>query len=432
MEDVHARSTAAEVKSQGHVQGDPYSKDCTWSSVGKKYHVETFTCAAPSERVDMTPMYLEANLERNNGDFQDWVTELESESTTTIKSALGEHWHTTEELLTEYQELTKDPSSPWKLSYLVKGDMKLPLLTTSSSPVELESTTSVLERSPTKNRIFIVAGEHAREAISTELGLAFVKLLAGKGPASLERGGSSNRVKEILQKSDISFLPIINMDGRRAVDQGDFCKRSNGHDVDLNRNYASNWGVNKQADAEPNNEGSAAFDQPETQIIRDYAKTFRADTFLSIHSGQEALFSPWAYDEKFPDSKDKADMERVLSTVNDKSVPGQKLVKDAKLGPAGFKLGYYCSGTSLDYMYDKAGTSKSFAFEIFNGLESVGGTDAADAASFLESETSERRLDNQFCLSKYFPNSKVQFDSTINKWTNAMMLTIECSTQDKC
>lgn len=49
-----------------------------------------------------------------------------------------------------------------------------------------------------------------------------------------------------------------------------------------------------------------------------------------------------------------------------------KVYCNCPAGPAGKEVGYLCSGTCLDYMYDKLDTKFAYGFEIFDGEKGTG------------------------------------------------------------
>mmetsp|Transcript_22428 Transcript_22428/g.19358 ORF Transcript_22428/g.19358 Transcript_22428/m.19358 type:complete len:100 (-) Transcript_22428:394-693(-) len=69
------------------------------------------------------------------------------------------------------------------------------------------------------------------------------------------------------------------------------------------------------------------------------------------------MFTPYAYSPETPvEHEDK--MLSVLTELNPKYC-------DCAAGAAGAKIGYYSSGTCLDYAYDKLKVPYTFAFEIY-------------------------------------------------------------------
>lgn len=70
------------------------------------------------------------------------------------------------------------------------------------------------------------------------------------------------------------------------------CERKNGNGVDLNRNWAVDWGK-KEADYAAFEEmpGARAFSEPEAQIVKELAEAFQPHVWLTVHSG--ATNSSW-------------------------------------------------------------------------------------------------------------------------------------------
>lgn len=82
---------------------------------------------------------------------------------------------------------------------------------------------------------FILFGEHARELISPETGINFIETLCG---SSYTDGINA---PALLEKHSFNIVLNANPGGRMLVEQGDFCKRTNENNVDLNRNWDDHW-----------------------------------------------------------------------------------------------------------------------------------------------------------------------------------------------
>merc|ERR1719272_41827 len=96
------------------------------------------------------------------------------------------------------------------------------------------------------------------------------------------------------------MFPNANPISRRVVEQGNFCERLNPNGVDLNRNWDAHWvaaDVGKIGDAPP---GDHAFSEPEARILRDTLAEFEPTFYLSVHSGNLGVFSPYAYASDAP------------------------------------------------------------------------------------------------------------------------------------
>merc|ERR1719183_1577875 len=128
------------------------------------------------------------------------------------------------------------------------------------------------------NKNFLLFGEHARELISPESGLHFIKTLCGEA-------GDKERTSKTLQDSEFQIVLNGNPASRKKVEQGDFCLRVNPDGVDLNRNWDEEWKPQPPMDPVDTNPGSGPFSEPETQVFRDLVSSYRPTNFLTIHSG---------------------------------------------------------------------------------------------------------------------------------------------------
>lgn len=136
-----------------------------------------------------------------------------------------------------------------------------------------------------KDNIFLLAGEHPREMISSETMFGLIKFLCEKK--------DSGAARKLLESNNFRIFVNANPSGRMIVEKGDYCKRTNGNDVDINRNWDYFFG--KEITMSEENSGLSAFSEAETRFIRDSIKDFNAKLFLSVHSGTLALFHPYAY-----------------------------------------------------------------------------------------------------------------------------------------
>ena len=135
-----------------------------------------------------------------------------------------------------------------------------------------------------KDNIFLLAGEHPREMISSETMLNFIKFLCEN------KDGLS---KKLLEKNNFRIIVNANPNGRSEVEKGNYCKRTNENNVDINRNWDIFFG--KMIDNPDENSGKIAFSETETKFIKDSIEHFNAKLFLTLHSGTMALFNPYAY-----------------------------------------------------------------------------------------------------------------------------------------
>jgi len=281
---------------------------------------------------------------------------------------LSKLYHSTDQLMIEYRKLAAECPG-MEISSRKSGSVDMPI-------VRIKQVASPAHRS------LFFFGEHARELISTESGLAFTRALCDP------RSPNAAKAKQVLENSEVLILPNINADGRARVEHGEYCVRGNGHGVDLNRNWNDHWELGADASKKLQSwGGKAPFSEPETQILRSIADEYKPTIFLTVHSGTLGMYMPYAYSaELVADEKDRERMLGVLSTLN-------KDYCACSAGSAGKEVGYLCSGTCLDYMYDKLGTKFAFGYEIWDGETKKGYSNvgSAEGRSFLEVQSAGRR-----------------------------------------
>jgi len=200
------------------------------------------------------------------------------------------------------------------------------------------------------NKNFLLFGEHARELISPESGLHFVKTLCGEI-------GDKDRAASILKDSEFQMVINGNPGSRKHVEQGDFCLRVNPNGVDLNRNWDEQWNNNGEGDTYP---GASPFSEAETQLFKELVTNYMPTNFLTVHSGTKGMYMPWAYDMKHLAKRNQPAMVHILKALD-------KDHCQCPFGAAGKEVGYSCPGTCLDWVYDKLKAQYAFAFEIYAG-----------------------------------------------------------------
>lgn len=202
------------------------------------------------------------------------------------------------------------------------------------------------------NKVFIMFGEHSRELISPESGLALLRMLCGADPSRL------NLVSTTLQDSDFEFVLNANPRSREQVEQGSYCIRTNPDGVDLNRNWDEKWIKDEATFQDDVNPGPHPFSEPETRIFKQLVMDYKPTTFLTVHSGTRGLYMPWAYDTEHLAVRNQRAMMEVLREVDAKHC-------QCPFGAAGKEVGYSCPGTCIDWVYDQMKAPYAFAFEIF-------------------------------------------------------------------
>jgi Ca2+-binding RTX toxin-like protein len=242
--------------------------------------------------------------------------------------------------------------------------------------------------------LFIESSIHAREYTTAEAVTRFAEQLVASY-------GVDADITRLLDYVDIRLVPIVNPDGRKFAEQGYLWRKntnpnpSPGQDpapfptygVDLNRNYASQWGtqpgVGASTDpADATYQGSTPFSEPESQALRDYLlATFPdqkgpdefdpapADTtgvYIDVHSYGNLVLYPFGWTEEF------APNQEGLRNLGLKF--GYFTGVDGEAYNVGQAVGLYpTTGTTDDWVYSTLGVA-SYTFELgttfFQDIES--------------------------------------------------------------
>lgn len=210
--------------------------------------------------------------------------------------------------------------------------------------------------SPSKKAMFVF-GEHARELISPESGLQLLRDLCGQGNSMDEE-----LVNKVLGSTSFVIIPNGNPISRKKVEAGNYCKRTNEENVDLNRNFGDDHRDNARAGSDDEmNPGPRGFSEPESQIIKDLALQEKPDIFLSIHSGAYLLGTPFGYtaDRK---ADNEQQMMEVLKPISEKFCSG-----GCPFGDLAGMIGYKSKGCDIDYIKEQLDTPFVFTWEIYVG-----------------------------------------------------------------
>ncbi|MDP2172682.1 MAG: M14 family zinc carboxypeptidase, partial [Candidatus Cloacimonadaceae bacterium] len=217
---------------------------------------------------------------------------------------------------------------------------------------------------------YIVGEHHAREPISTEVSMAILINL-------LEGYGTNPSSTDILNTAEIWFVPLLNPDGHKIViDQTDVWWRKNIRDnnnnfsfdfdiygggddgVDLNRNYAFEWGYMSSTDDiyYPTYHGPSGFSEPETTALRNLLLSRRFLAGISYHTYGEMVLYPFGYvfDIYSPDNFEQNALAVEMAAL----IPKQN---GGTYDPMPAWQLYPASGTSEDWIYAETG---AFGFTV--------------------------------------------------------------------
>jgi carboxypeptidase T len=216
--------------------------------------------------------------------------------------------------------------------------------------IKISDNPNVQENEP---EVLYTALHHAREPQSMMTILYYMWYL-------LENYGVDEEVTHLVNNRQIWFVPVVNADGyvynqtTNANGGGNWRKnRRNNNDgsygVDLNRNYGFNWGYDNSGSSPDGSDqtyrGTAAFSEPETQVIRNFCNTHNFNNALNYHTYSNLLIMPWGYENFYtPDSSNFLTYAQTMTQFN-----------GYEYGTAGEIL-YNVNGDANDWMYGEQST----------------------------------------------------------------------------
>lgn len=171
----------------------------------------------------------------------------------------------------------------------------------------LKISDNVTSDEPEEGDVVIAALHHAREWVAAETGLFMAEYLV--------EHFSDPDLASCLSNLEVWVVPVVNPDGylHTATTYRYWRKnrRNNGDGsfgVDLNRNYAYQWGNGPGVDPEGSAfssddtyRGPAAFSEPETTALRDFVQGLdNPRALVSFHTYGELYLRPWSYTSADP------------------------------------------------------------------------------------------------------------------------------------
>lgn len=271
-------------------------------------------------------------------------------------------YNTNEELLSEFDKLVSDCEINKMQKHFLKNDDNDKAIESDAIPYYSIASQDFDESSSKAHVAFMLFGEHSRELIPTETALFLAKSLCNK-----IRQYSKSTISKTIKNTKIYILPILNLAGRKQVAEGNYCKRTNEHDVDLNRNWDSHW--SKGEDYDQTNPGSFPFSEWETAKLKKLLEILKPKTFITTHSGNLGMYSPFAY-KKFLFKELTDNLAKNLKIIQSIIMKINKHYCNCISGSIGNDLGYLCPGTCLDYAFENLNIAHSFAFEIYSEKQS--------------------------------------------------------------
>lgn len=204
----------------------------------------------------------------------------------------------------------------------------------------------VEEKEAEEGVVFYDALTHAREPMSLESLLYYMWWL-------LENYGTDAEATYLVNNRELHFVPVVNPDGyvynETIAPAGGGLWRKNRKDngngcvgVDINRNYAYNWGDLGGASDDPCSDvyhGEGAFSEPETRNIRDFVAEIQPSIGFSCHTYGDVILFPNFFLTDFPK------YEKYVEFTS------EMIPYDYKGYGTGFDMiGYSSSGNTRDFL----------------------------------------------------------------------------------
>lgn len=260
-------------------------------------------------------------------------------------------YHTYDEITTELQNLETDFPAIAKVFDLGKSVEGRTIW-----GIKISDNVNAQEDEP---EVLLIGGHHAREWIAVDVPFLLIEYL-------LENYGSDSFVTELIDNGQIWVIPLLNPDGHEySVTNNRLWRknrRNNGDGsfgVDLNRNYAYQWGgPGSSGDTfSETYRGPAAFSEPETQVIRDLSNDHDFIAMISYHSYSQLVLYPWGYTNSPAPDADLLD--GLAQTIADSilNVHGVQYVAQQSSDL------YLASGDATDWLYGETGVP-SFTIEL--------------------------------------------------------------------
>jgi len=174
---------------------------------------------------------------------------------------------------------------------------------------------------------------------------------------------TTERIRNILKATEITFVPVVNADGRRKVERGESCtnQRKNGRNVDINRNFQNWFNPSNAQPHEEDYQGSSPMSEWETNIVKTLGEKFQPHAYIDIHSGDVGLGYVYGHSSSEVSKHDRANSIWTKS-VDDEVFNGK--VWSGNLARMG-SMPYESHGSSCDYMYETHHAKISGTWEIW-------------------------------------------------------------------
>lgn len=208
---------------------------------------------------------------------------------------------------------------------------------------------------------------HAREGIGMQHQLYYMYYL-------LENYETNKEVFDLVNSTEMFFIPIINVDGYARNIQTNpggggmwrknrFPNSDGSYGIDINRNYGYFWGYDDEGSSpipyDDTYRGTEPFSEKETQMLKEFCETHDFKIALNYHSYSNLFLYPWGYTpEPCPDDNVFSEYSKRMTAENHYTY-----------GPGSTTI-YPTNGGSDDWMYGEQSTKEkilSWTPEVGNG-----------------------------------------------------------------
>ncbi|MCP4748456.1 MAG: zinc carboxypeptidase [Desulfobacteraceae bacterium] len=263
------------------------------------------------------------------------------------------------------------------------------------------------EKLSEKPEVLFLATHHGREWVAPEMAMRLSRYLASNY-------GTDSRVTNLLDSTEVWIVPVANPDGYQYCFDHERLWRKNLRDndedgeitiadgVDLNRNFASRWGMDDEGSSpfisDMTYRGPSAASEPETMAVVDFINKHDFKFSISYHTYSNLILYPWGWQVKTTSFDDPI---FVAQAGTDESPAIWDSILDQGYDPGVSADLYISNGDFTDWTYGQAGIP-SYTVELTSGEDAEGnhyGFEFPDDEDLLQT-VFEDNLEFALCLAE--------------------------------
>ncbi|XP_066918772.1 carboxypeptidase B-like [Clytia hemisphaerica] len=267
-----------------------------------------------------------------------------------------------------YQKYDEIVGELKRLASVYSDIMELQSIGKSYEKNDIYSVHISLNRSDSREIIYLNCGSHAREFLSVSSCKYVIRKI-------LFDSKYDDKIKDLLHNFDIVMTPLLNPDGyifahNKKLKLNRLWRKSRSptsdrtcYGVDLNRNFDHRWGGYGGSGDPCDNiySGPRPFSEQETLSLARYLYKLRRRlvSYMDVHVFGQLWMSPWGYSSTTP--KHAAIHEAMLKQIKANLFKEQNIVYE--VGQSAVVL-YQTSGDSIDWVYGRLGVVHSYGVEL--------------------------------------------------------------------